>query len=42
MSEENVEIVRRMYEAFHAGDTDAALGADQSAALLRPLQSRSG
>ena len=25
MSEENVEIVRRMYEAFHAGDTDAAL-----------------
>ena len=25
MSEENVEVVRRMYEAFHAGDTDAAL-----------------
>jgi ketosteroid isomerase-like protein len=25
MSEENVEIVRRMYEAFHRGDADGAL-----------------
>jgi ketosteroid isomerase-like protein len=25
MSQENVEIVRRMYEAFHAGDADGAL-----------------
>ena len=25
MSEENVEIVRRMYEAFHGGDADRAL-----------------
>jgi ketosteroid isomerase-like protein len=25
MSEENVEIVRRMYEAFHGGDGDRAL-----------------
>ena len=25
MSQENVEVVRRMYEAFHAGDTDGAL-----------------
>jgi ketosteroid isomerase-like protein len=25
MSEENVEIVRRMYEAFHGGDADGAL-----------------
>ena len=26
MSQENVEIVRRMYEAFHGGDADRALG----------------
>ena len=26
MSQENVELVRRMYEAFHAGDADGALG----------------
>ena len=25
MSEENVEIVRRMYDAFHSGDADGAL-----------------
>jgi ketosteroid isomerase-like protein len=25
MSQENVEIVRRMYEAFHAGDAEGAL-----------------
>ena len=25
MSEENVEVVRRMYEAFHAGDFEGAL-----------------
>jgi len=25
MSQENVEIVRRMYEAFHRGDFDGAL-----------------
>ena len=25
MSQENVEIVRRMYDAFHAGDADATL-----------------
>jgi ketosteroid isomerase-like protein len=25
MSQENVEIVRRMYEAYHGGDVDAAL-----------------
>jgi ketosteroid isomerase-like protein len=25
MSEENVEIVRRMYEAFHTGDVESAL-----------------
>jgi ketosteroid isomerase-like protein len=25
MSEENVEVVRRMYEAFHGGDADRAL-----------------
>jgi ketosteroid isomerase-like protein len=26
MSQENVELVRRMYEAFHRGDFDGALG----------------
>jgi ketosteroid isomerase-like protein len=26
MSQENVEVVRRMYEAFHGGDIEAALG----------------
>ena len=26
MSQENVEIVRRMYDAFQAGDADGALG----------------
>ena len=25
MSQENVEVVRRMYEAFHSGDADGAL-----------------
>jgi hypothetical protein len=25
MSQENVEIVRRMYEAFHSGDADGPL-----------------
>jgi ketosteroid isomerase-like protein len=25
MSEENVEVVRRMYNAFHGGDIDGAL-----------------
>ena len=26
MSQENVEVVRRMYDAFHSGDADEALG----------------
>jgi ketosteroid isomerase-like protein len=25
MSQENVEVVRRMYEAFHSGDAEGAL-----------------
>jgi ketosteroid isomerase-like protein len=25
MSQENVEVVRRMYDAFHSGDADGAL-----------------
>ena len=33
MSEENVEIVRRMYDAFHAGDLDALVYFDPNVVI---------
>jgi ketosteroid isomerase-like protein len=40
VSEEPVEIVRRMYEAFHAGDAEAALAFFHPDVLLDPSAAR--
>jgi len=43
MSQENVEVVRRMYEAFHSGDADGALAhfdPDVVVIALRPNDDR--
>ncbi len=40
MSEENLETVRRMYDAFHAGDAETALGFFDPEVLVDPSPAR--